>query len=182
MIGRNWSKIPSDAEFTNIETTIAVLGPLSLFTDALSGEKWVNISAVQPLLNHILDTFLNPSDDDIALAKEMKLAISNDLRPRYSAPDISILLDKCTFLDPRFRAGYLVDSEGTKVRIADEAVVILMNIDDCTSSDSTQYATDSESTYIGSQPPRKNEKVWVLFCQNFLIMLKMKHYYVHEKG
>ena len=39
------------------------------------GEKWVNISAVRPLLNHILDTLLNPSDDDIALAKEMKLAI-----------------------------------------------------------------------------------------------------------
>ena len=38
----------------------------------------------------------------------MKLAISSDLRSRYSAPDISVLLDKCTFLDPRFRAGHLV--------------------------------------------------------------------------
>ena len=43
---KNWSKMPSDAEFTNIEATVAILGPLSIFTDALSGEKWVNISAV----------------------------------------------------------------------------------------------------------------------------------------
>ena len=67
--------MPSDAECTSIETMVANLGPLSIFTDSLSGEKWVNISAVRPLLNHILDTLLNPSDDDIALAKEMKLAI-----------------------------------------------------------------------------------------------------------
>jgi len=66
----NWSKMPSDAEFTNIEITIAVLGSLSIFTDALSGEKWVNISVVRPLLNHILDTPFNPSDDDIALKNE----------------------------------------------------------------------------------------------------------------
>ena len=72
---KNWSKMSSDAECTNIKTMVAILGPLSIFTGALSGEKWVNISAVQPLLNHILDTLLNPSDDDITLAKEMKLTI-----------------------------------------------------------------------------------------------------------
>ena len=72
---KNRSKIPSDVEFTNIETTVAILGPLSIFTDALSEEKWVNISTVRPLLNHILDTLLNPSNDDIPLVKEMKLAL-----------------------------------------------------------------------------------------------------------
>ena len=157
-VRKNWSKMPSDAEFTNIEITIAVLGSLSIFTDALSGEKWINISVVWPLLNHILDTLLNPSDDDVALAKEMNLAISNDLRPRYSAPDISVLLDKCTFLDPRFRTSHLNDSEGTKVRIADEAVVILMNTDASTSCDSTSCATDCESTNTGCQPPSKKRK------------------------
>ena len=28
---KNWSKMPSDAEFTNIETTVAILNPLSTF-------------------------------------------------------------------------------------------------------------------------------------------------------
>ena len=36
---KNWSKMSSDAEFTNIETTVAILGPLPIFTDALSGGK-----------------------------------------------------------------------------------------------------------------------------------------------
>ena len=36
---KNWLKMSSDAECTNIETTVAILGPLSIFTDALSGEK-----------------------------------------------------------------------------------------------------------------------------------------------
>ena len=88
----------------------------------------------------------------------MKLAISNDLRSRYSSPDVSVLLDKCIFLDPRFRAGHLVDLEDTNVRIVDEAVVILMNIDDSTSSDSTQSVTGCESTNIESQPPHKKRK------------------------
>ena len=43
---KNWSKMPSDVEFTTIETVVAVLCPLSVFTDVLSGEEWVNISAV----------------------------------------------------------------------------------------------------------------------------------------
>lgn len=155
---KNWSKMPSDAEFTNIETTVAILGPLSIFTDALPGEKWVNISAVRPLLNHILDTLLNLSDDDIPLAKEMKLAISTDLRQRHSEPDTSALLDKCTFLHPRFCTSYLDDSEGTKVRITDEAVVLLVNTDASTSSNSTSSAADcsvNESTRTGCQPPSK---------------------------
>ena len=59
----------------------------------------------------------------------MKLAISTDLRQRYSEPDTSELLDKCAFLDPRFCTSYLDDSEGIKVRIADEAAVLLMNTD-----------------------------------------------------
>ena len=132
------------------------------------GEKWINISAVRPLLNHILDTLLNPSGDDISLAKEMKLAISDGLRPRYSAPDISVLLDKCTFLDPRFRTSHLDDSEGTKVKIADEAVVILMNTDASTSSDSTPSATDCESTNTGCQPPSKKRKgLGAILSKNF---------------
>ena len=155
---KNWLKMLNDGEFTNTETTVAVLRPMSIFADALSGEKWVNISAVRPLLNHILDTLLSPSDDDVALGKEMKLAISNDLRPRYSAPDISMLLDKCTFLDPSFHTSHLDDSEGTKVRIADEALVILMNIDASASSDSTPSATDCESSNTGCQPPSKKRK------------------------
>jgi len=69
-----------------------------------------------------------------------------------------VLLDKCTFLDPRFHTSHLDDSKGTKVRIGDEAVVILMNTDASTSYDSTSCTTDCESTNTGCQPPSKKRK------------------------
>ena len=34
-----WNKIPTDAEFTTLETLSDVLKPLSFITDALAGEK-----------------------------------------------------------------------------------------------------------------------------------------------
>lgn len=48
------------------------------------------------------------------------------------------------------------DAEGTKVRIADEAVVILMNIDASISSDS--MPSKAFSTSMGCQPPKQEAK------------------------
>ena len=41
-------------------------------TGALSGESCVIISAVKPLLNHLLQKVLVADDDDTDLTKEMK--------------------------------------------------------------------------------------------------------------
>ena len=38
---KNWHRMPSDHEFTTLEAMSLVLKPLSIFTDALSGEKWL---------------------------------------------------------------------------------------------------------------------------------------------
>ena len=152
---KNWSKMPSDDEFTNIETVVAVLHPLSVFTDALSGEKWVNISAVRPLLNHILDGLLVPSDDDSEFAKQLKVDISSDLRPRYSEPEVLVLLNKCSFLNPRFRCKCLDDPEGTKNKIADEGVTVLMNT---TTESSPNTPISSGSHTEECQPPLKKKR------------------------
>ena len=45
--------------------------PLSIFTDALADEKEVTVSAVCPLLKHILEDLLVVSSDDCSLIKEM---------------------------------------------------------------------------------------------------------------
>ena len=39
----------------------------------------------------------------------MKLLITDDLTTRYNSAFISALLDKCSLLDPRFKADYVVD-------------------------------------------------------------------------
>ena len=40
---KNWHHMPTDQEVSVLETVVSVLSPLSIFTDALSGEKHLTI-------------------------------------------------------------------------------------------------------------------------------------------
>ena len=100
---KNWHRMPSDQEFLCLEGVATVLKPLSTFTDALSGETCVTISAVLPLLQHIKDVILQQSSTDTSIMKEMKMIIVSDLTSRYTS---TLIMDKSTYLDPRFRLNY----------------------------------------------------------------------------
>ena len=63
-------------EFSILENNAVVLQPLSVFTDALSGEKHLTISALHPLSRHILDMILVVLPDDCNLRKNIKETIS----------------------------------------------------------------------------------------------------------
>ena len=52
---RYWHKMPADSEFSTLEAVAAVLKPLSIFTDAFSGDE-VTASALRPMLKHIIGT------------------------------------------------------------------------------------------------------------------------------
>ncbi len=94
--------MPTDNEFSTLEAVASVLEPLSHFTDALSGEKYVTVSAVRPLLSHIMHNCLRASPDDCAIVKEMKEIIGDKLQVSYLHVETSRLLDTCSYLDPRF--------------------------------------------------------------------------------
>ena len=81
---KSWHHMPSDHNFTTSEAMSTVLKPLSTFTDALADEKEVTVSAVRPLLKHILEDLLVVSSDDCSLIKEIKETISDDLGARYT--------------------------------------------------------------------------------------------------
>ena len=121
---KNWHKMPSDAEFATLEAMCTVLEPLSFFTDALSGEKHVTVSAVRPLLDHIMASIVAPSSEDCTVVKDMKKIIREDLAPRYSA-QTTLLPDKCSFLDPRFRSKYVKDKEEVIGKIKAEAIAVM---------------------------------------------------------
>ena len=114
---RNWHRMPSDSEFSTLEAVSSVLQPLTVFTDALSGEKNVTVSAIRPLLKHILEELVASTDVDCALVKEMKETIADDLQARYINGNISELIDMCSFLDPRFKTRYLEDEEETLAKV-----------------------------------------------------------------
>ena len=64
--------MPSHTELSVIKAVVTVLKPLSLSTDALSGETIVTVSAIHPLLDHILNNVVAPSENDCILLKELK--------------------------------------------------------------------------------------------------------------
>ena len=56
--------------------------------------------------------------------KEMKETISDDLSARYTDLELSEIIDKCSYLDPRFRTRYLNNKEETLIQNKSEALII----------------------------------------------------------
>ena len=83
--------MPSENEFSILESLVEALKPLSVFTDALSGENHVTVSAFCPLLSHLL-TNLHVEPSSNGLMNEMKHIIRRDFSPRYNAPEVAELL------------------------------------------------------------------------------------------
>lgn len=79
------------------------LNPLMEFTDALSGEEYVSMSYVKPVLHLLNNTVLPLADDDTDLTNDMKRAILKYFNEKYSDPATDDLLDMASFVDPRFR-------------------------------------------------------------------------------
>jgi hypothetical protein len=125
---KSWHRMPSDSDFTILESVAAVLQPLHVLTDALAGEKHVTVSAIRLLLKHTVEEVLAAQSDDCEIAKEMKKTIADKLQSQYIPQNASELLDKCTFLDPRFKADYLADQDRTLSQLQSEALEIAETI------------------------------------------------------
>lgn len=112
---KNWHRMPSDLEFTVLEAVAFVLKPLHAFTDALAGEKHITTSA----------TFLGILWRKLVLiTREMKETIADKLQAHYIQEETSDLRDKCSFLNPRFKAEYLANEERTLSQLTTEALII----------------------------------------------------------
>ena len=64
--------------------------------------------------------------DDCAIIREMKETITDKLQAHYIQHEASDLLDKCIFLDPRFRADNLANEEETLSQLTTEAHPIFL--------------------------------------------------------
>ena len=109
--------IPSWQDFDVLQSVLEAVRGFKDLTDLLSGEKRVTCSTIKPLIEVVNDKIVTPKDDDTELTLEIKQRIKNDLESRYQNPEMNFLLDKCAFLDPRFKNRF------TKV---DDAVMTLI--------------------------------------------------------
>ena len=99
--------IPTWQDTMILESVNAALSPVVEFTDFMSGEKYVSISAMKPLMRHLEDILLQEKEEEPELTKNIKQHIFEYMEPKYSDPSIQDLLNLCTFLDPCFKFNYI---------------------------------------------------------------------------
>ena len=66
----------------------------------MSGEKYLSLGILLPLLKKILSTLM-PKEEDISFVKEVKNAVRTDLESQYQNDQVKKMLRIATFLDPR---------------------------------------------------------------------------------
>jgi len=121
--------IPTWQDIEVLEAINKTLTPLADFTDALSGEHYVSVSSVKPVL-HLFETLMAVQEDDTDLTKSIKSKILQYLEEKYSDPNTQELLDIATTLDPRFKLDYVSEDNKTsvKARLKDEMTSVTMVI------------------------------------------------------
>ncbi|MBN3308893.1 ZBED1 protein, partial [Amia calva] len=90
-----------------LEAVQKTLKPLQDFTDALSGEDYVSLSYVRPVLHLFSTSLLAHDEGDSELPKSIKTTIVDYLNTKYADPATSDLLDMASLVDPRFRTKYV---------------------------------------------------------------------------
>ena len=88
--------------------------PLSEFTNVMSGEKYVTISAILPVMNLLKTAVLEEKTNDNPMKNELRSSIMDDLITRNQGPDIVNLLETASFLDPRFKEKFAHNIEDVK--------------------------------------------------------------------
>ena len=99
--------IPTWQDIEVIESVNKALHPLQNFTDTLSGEAYVSVSFVKPVLHLLKTSILSEDDDDTDLTKSIKTKAMDYLESKYNDLQTQDILDVATFLDPRFKADYM---------------------------------------------------------------------------
>lgn len=93
-----------------------------------SGELYVSISSVKPVLHLFKTSVLAVQEDDAEFTKSIKSNILKYLQEKYSDPQTQDLLDMATTLDPRFKMNYISEEKKAtvKARLTDEMTGITL--------------------------------------------------------
>ena len=125
------------------------LSPLSEFTNVMSGEKYVTISAIIPVMNLLKTAVLEEKNDDNPMTNELRSSIMDDFITRNQGPDIVNLLETASFLDPRFKEKFAHNIEDVKEMIISEATAIIVD---------NNIEAEQSSSPSGCPPPAKKMK------------------------
>lgn len=108
--------VPSWQDLDVLESINQALQPLQEFTDALSGERYVSVSYVKPVLHLMNTSILAAKEEDSDLTKSIKMKILEYMNTKYDNPATQELLDMTCFMDPRFKANYISSDKVSDIR------------------------------------------------------------------
>lgn len=91
----------SNEQWKVVEDLVTVLEPFKVTIMTLSEEKMPLISLLKPLLWQLVSSHLKGKDSDSETARSFKESLSDMLCERYSDPNVTLLLQTATTLDPR---------------------------------------------------------------------------------
>ena len=117
--------LPKDTEFRLLEEVLKVLKPFKDITVQVSGENYVTISSIFPLLDFVSGNTLKVTEADSLAIKKMKQEMSKNLGSRYKDPDIKALLKLSSFVDPRFKSLLFLDEDEAEY-VHDDALLEMM--------------------------------------------------------
>lgn len=119
--GKYKKYILSQNEIDILETLIKLLTPIKFISEHLCGENYITGSIILPVcskIQSIISHLENPNDNDIT--KQLKQNFRNYLYEfivkKYTESELFWLLTKSTFIDPRFKLNYLLQTSESVIK------------------------------------------------------------------
>lgn len=109
--------VPTWQDKEVLEAVNNSLSPLGEFTDALSGEKYVGVSYVKPVLHVFKNKIMAEKEGETELSKCIKKKILDYLNEKYDDPQTQEWLDVASVIDPRFKLKNIKDDRVEAVKI-----------------------------------------------------------------
>ncbi|KAJ8333455.1 hypothetical protein SKAU_G00414630 [Synaphobranchus kaupii] len=137
--------VPSWQDLDALESVNQALQPLKEFTDALSGESYVSVSYVKPVLHLMKTSVLAEKEDDTDLTKSIKVKVLDYMNTKYDDPATQEHLDITRFMDPRFKDSYISSEKVPNIKTREGSLS-----DNTTYSEAQSMDPPSEKRSLGS--------------------------------
>lgn len=137
----------SPEEWRLLQDLCEILEPFKDATAYLSADQYPSLSTLGPLLAQIrLKLVITPADSSTAI-RNVKKAIASDFNTRYKDPDVCMLMNKATLLDPRLKSlAHLTEDqqEATANSLVDE--IVSCQLQPATTAVTTASTSENQST------------------------------------
>lgn len=159
------SLVPTWQDVDVLESIDAALSSLLEFTDALSGESYVSVSFLKPVMHLFNTSILKEAEDGTELTRTIKTTVMGYLNEKYDDPAMDDLLDMACLVDPRFKLQYT--KEEKKEYIKERAVMEMLKGERAVvEEESREEAVGHASAAVPPPPAKKTKRSLASFFSN----------------